>query len=208
MIEKIRKSRGPLIAHLVWGTLNFAICALLALSKGGHPPAIAFLPLVAIVWAVGHAAIWAAGRIAARGRRIASVAGNGARAWPPGLIVVLVLTGLAGAIGIIQLVVSVAMRELYPSGPLGIWGLTMAIWIAHGACFAGVLSRKRWARYLSTVLALGWIALLAVQIVDHLVHARRIEPLEMTIAAGLVLILAAFASHLMTSKRIRPFLSG
>ena len=208
MTESARKSRVPLVAHVVWGIAGLAICALLVLSRGGHPPAIVFLPLAVIVWAVGHAAIWAAARIAARGRRIASEAGLGAQGWPPALVAVLVLTGLASAVGIVQLVVTLVMGSLYPTGPPGMWTLTMVLWIVHGVCFAGVLLRKRWSRHLSAVLSIGWAALLIVQIVDHLVHGRRVDAVEMSVAVAIVLALAAIAFHLYASERVRSFLAG
>lgn len=208
MTERVRKSRGPLIAHWLWGLLAVSMCALLVLSRGGHPPAIVFLPLVGIVWAAGHVAIWVAGRIAARGRRIASRTGHGAEKWPAGLVAVLVLTGFASGVGIVQLVVSAALRELYPAGAPGIWGLMVSIWIVHGACFAGVLLRKRWSRYLSTALALGWAALLVRQIIDYLMYSRRIDAPELAMVIGLVLVLVAFAYHLMASRRIRRILDA
>lgn len=207
MTEKVHKSRGPLIAHAVWGVIGFSLCVLFALVPGGHPPLMIFIPLIVAVWFVGHIAIWGAGRIAARGRRAAIEADAEARAWPLGLVAVLVLAGIAGAIGLLQLVVSVLMRELYPFDPPGLWAFTMTIWIAHGACFVGLLLRKRWSRYLCAALPLGWAALLVVQIVDHLAHGRPAEPVEMTIAVGLMLLLSAFACYLITSKRIELILS-
>jgi tetrahydromethanopterin S-methyltransferase subunit F len=204
---KPRYSRGPLIAHSVWGAIGFSICVLFAVVPGGHPPLMIFIPLVAAVWFVGHVAIWGAGRIAARGRRAALEAGTEARAWPLGLVAGLALAGIASAIGLLQLVASVLMRELYPFDPPGLWALTMAIWIAHGACFVGLLLRRRWSRYLCAALPLGWAALLAVQIVDHLAHGRPAEPVEMTIAVALVLLLSAFAWYLIASERIKLILS-
>lgn len=207
MTDEVRKSRGPLIAHTVWGAIGLSLCVLLALVPGGHPPLMIFIPLVAAVWVAGHVFIWGAGRIAALGRRRAS-AGNGARAWPWGLMVVLVLTGFACAIGIVQIVVSALMRELYPYRLPGLWALTMAIWIAHGAGFVGLLLRKRWSRYLCAALPLGWTALLAVNTVDHLAHGRPVHATELGIAVGLMLLLTAFGYYLIASKRIRSFLTA
>jgi len=204
--EKVRKSRAPHIAHAVWGVIGFSICVLFALVPGGHPPLLIFIPLVAAAWFVGHIAIWGAGRIAARGRRAAFEADAEARAWPFGLVVVLVLAGIACAIGLLQLVMSVLMHELYPFDPPGLWAFTMTIWIAHGAVFVGLLLRRRWSRYVCAALPLGWAVLLAVQIVDHLSHGRPVEPVELVIAIGVVLLLSAFAWYLITSKRIKLIL--
>lgn len=199
--------RGPLIAHTVWGIVGFSICVLLALVPGGHPPLMIFIPLVAAVWFVGHVATWGAGRIAARGRQAALEGDTGARSWPLALVAVLVLAGIAGAIGLLQLVVSVLMRELYPFDPPQLWAITMAIWIAHGTCFVGLLLRRRWSRYVCAALPLGWAVLLVVQIVDHLAHGRPVEPVEMSIAVAMVLLLSAFAWYLIASARIKRILS-
>ena len=207
MTAKPRVSRGPLIAHSVWGVIGFSICVLLALVPGGHPPLIIFIPLVAAVWFVGHVAIWGSGHIAARGRETALEGDTGARAWPLALVAVLVLAGIASAIGLLQLVVSVLMRELYPFDPPQLWAFTMAIWITHGVCFVGLLLRRRWSRYLCAALPLGWAALLVVQIVDHLAHGRPVEAVEMSIAVAMVLLLSAFAWYLIASTRIRQILS-
>jgi hypothetical protein len=187
----------------VWGSINVAICLLLALAGGGHPPPLIFLPLVVGVWVVGHGAIWIVGRIAARGRRSAPEDGGGVIAWPPGLILALVLTGFAGAIGIIQVVVTLLIGELYPFRLPGLWAITMFIWIVHGACFVGLLLRQRWSRWLCAALPLAWAALLAAQIVDHLVRGSPIDPAELAIVVVLILALTLFATYLARARRVR-----
>ena len=201
MNEKRQRSRGVRIAHGVWGSINFAICLLLVLAGGGHPPPMIFVPVVAVVWLVGHVFIWISGRIAAIGRR--SAPEGGVVSWPPVLIIALVLTGLASALGIIQVTVSVFMSELYPFRQAPLWAITMAIWILHGACFVGLLLRKRWSQWLVAALPLGWAALLVLQIGEHLVRGYPIDPTELAIVVALVTVLSLFAWYLARSRRVR-----
>jgi hypothetical protein len=186
----------------VWGAIGFSICVLPVLAGGGHPPPLIFLPLVVAVWAVGHGAIWVTGRIAARGRRSAPEEGGGVIAWPLGLKLALILTGFASAVGIIQIVVTLLIGELYPFRLPGLWAITMVIWITHGACFVGLLLRKRWSRWLCAALPLAWAALLAAQIVDHLVRGSPVDPTELVIVLVLILVLSLFGYSLARSKRV------
>jgi hypothetical protein len=202
MNDKRKWGKGVIIAHGVWGAIGFSICVLLVLAGGGHPPPLIFLPLVVAVWAVGHGAIWVTGRIAVRGRRSVREEGGGVIAWPLGLKLALILTGFASAIGIIQIVVTLLIGALYPFRLPGLWAITMVIWIAHGACFVGLLLRKRWSRWLCAALPLAWAALLAAQIVDHLVRGSPIDPTELVIVLVLILVLSLFGYYLARSKRV------
>lgn len=202
MSNKRTWGKGVLIAHGVWALLNFSLCVLLVLAGGGHPPPMIFLPLVAAVWAVGHGLIWVVGRIAARGRRAAPEKGGGVMAWPIGLKLALVLTGFASSIGVIQVVVTLLVGELYPFRLPGLWALTLAIWIAHGTCFVGLLLRKRWSRWLCAALPLAWAALLAAQIADHLVRGSPIDSTELAVVVALIVALVLYGCYLARSPRV------
>ncbi len=203
MSETRESEKGKLIAHSVWGIIGFSSCLLLALAGGGHPAPIIFVPVVAGVWAVGHGVIWIVGRIAASGRRSAPGDGSGVLSWPPGLKLALALTGAASAIGLIQVLGSVLMTEWYPFRLPALWATTMAIWIAHGACFVGMLLRKSWSRPLCAALPLAWAALLIVQMADHLLKDSRTDVPGLAIAVVLVLLLILFGYYLAASKRVR-----
>ncbi len=73
------------VAHAVWAAIGVAVCLLLILTgRKGHPPAVIFLPLVLVAWAMGHGLIWGALRLAAAGRRKTASAADG-QSWPRGL---------------------------------------------------------------------------------------------------------------------------
>ncbi len=205
MLLIARGERRPAVlwAHGLWGALGLSICLLLALAGGGHPPPIVFVPVVVAVWATGHGAIWATGRIAARGRRSREADGRVVTASPLLLKLALALTGLAGAIGLVQVVASLLLSELYPFRLPGLWVLAMAIWTAHAACFVGLLLRKRWSRLLCAALPLAWAALLAKQIVEHLASGTSSDPGELLIAVALIVLLVVFGGYLAASKRVK-----
>ena len=52
-------------------------------------------------------------------------------------------------------------------------------------------------------LPLAWAALLAVQIVDHLLRGSPIDPTELVIVVVLILVLCFFGYYLARSKRVR-----
>ena len=203
MGETRESGKGKLIAHGVWGVIGFSSCLLLALAGGGHPAPIIFVPVVAAAWALGHGAIWIVGRMAARGRRSAPGDGSGVMSWPPGLKLALALTGAASVIGLVQVSGSVLMTEWYPFRQPALWATTMAIWMAHGACFVGMLLRKSWSRPLCAALPLAWAALLISQIADHLLRDSRTDVSGLVISVVLVLLLILFGYYLASSKRVR-----
>ncbi|MDX1512230.1 MAG: hypothetical protein R3174_00665 [Gammaproteobacteria bacterium] len=193
--------------HLAWAVIAVAACGLLIFSGGGHPPPVVFLPVVIVVWAGGHGALLLLGKLAVRGRAEARKAGAGSDSWPPALMVVLLATGIAALVGVVQLGGSLFLGKLYPfKGAL--WGMTMAVWLAHLACFAGLLLRRRWAGKCSALLATGWGLLMAVQIVGYLYRGQRISVAEIGLAAAIMSAMFVFGAYLWFSGRVSAFLSA
>jgi hypothetical protein len=193
------------VTHLIWAVLCLAACGVLIFAGGeGHPPAIILLPVVLAVWAVGHGGLWIVRRLAVRGR---SRVGVVALSWPPGLIVAAIGTGFTSAFGVLLLFATLfqwkAERLLTP-----LWLTMAAIWVAHGACFAGLLLRRTWSRLFVALLCLGWAALLVVQIVENWVHGSPIKAPELALMVVLISIGALFGWHLARSQRIKAFLAG
>jgi hypothetical protein len=174
------------------------------MSPGGHPPAILPLPLVLVIWALGHGVIWGIARLAARGKAEAGVDSR----WPPALIVALIGTGIIAAAGLVQLVTTLMLVGQYPfEGALWIFALVVAV--AHGACFVGLLLRHARSAPGTALLAVGWALLLGWLVLEDALYTARFGSAEAVgygaaLVAGILLVL--LARHLVASPRIRTFL--
>jgi hypothetical protein len=175
------------VAHAVWAAVCICVCLLLvSAGRQGHPPAVILLPVVFVVWAVGHGLIWGALRLAAAGRRKGAGAADG-QLWPLGLKVAAVCTAAVALLGVAQ------------------WAAMLLVWLVHAACFAALLLRRRWSRPLSAALAFGWAALLGVQVAEHFRRASS-DTTGLFIAVALMVSLLLFGFHLVSSSKARSFL--
>jgi len=97
--------------------------------------------------------------------------------------------------------------NLYPYPGAGVWTEMLAVSLAHGACFAGLLLRRRWSRLPSAMLAFGWALLLVSQIVEHLPLRALSEATELLIACGILLLLLLLGLYLVASREVKSFLT-
>jgi hypothetical protein len=193
------------VAHAVWAAVCICVCLLLvSAGRQGHPPAVILLPVVFVVWAVGHGLIWGALRLAAAGRRKGAGAADG-QLWPLGLKVAAVCTAAVALLGVAQVVGTVLTRKWYPFGQAGEWAAMLLVSLVHAACFAALLLRRRWSRPLSAALAFGWAALLGVQVAEHFRRASS-DTTGLFIAVALMVSLLLFGFHLVSSSKARSFL--
>ncbi len=189
------------VLHLLWALPCLAVTILLALATDGHPPGIIFVPVAVAVWLLGHGVLWITRILGERGQ---SSRGVGTR-WPVSVIVAVVGTGVATFIGILAMA--------WPL--LGGAGLTSSqipylavAWVIHTSAFAGLLTRKNWARWISGILSAGWGSIMTVQILDHLLNARPVTLLELIAAVGITALLFGLASHLVFGKGPREFMDS
>ncbi len=195
------------VAHAAWAVLAVALSLFLAFTKGGHPPLIFLLPPVLVVWVVGHFAIWGVRWLAAKGRRLASGTAGEGRPWPVGLRLALLGTGVGTSIGVFQLLMTALQGELYPFHYASLWAVMLAVWLVHGACFAGLLLRRRWSRFMGAMLAFGWAMLLASQIAEHLPRGASSDTAGLLIAFGMMVVILLFGLHLAASREVKSFLT-
>lgn len=191
-------------AHILWALLAGVACALLIVGGGGHPPPIIFVPVVGVVWVTGHIALWGVRWLVIKGRVLGADAEGQARSWPPGLIIALIGTGAASSLGVLQLVITVFLRERFPFRD-AFWTIMMIAWLAHGTCFSGLLLRRAWSQWTSAMLCLGWALLLVWQILEAMLRRSRVNPVEFLLAVALLALLTALGYHLLTSKRVQAF---
>jgi hypothetical protein len=202
--------RRPLrFAHLIWALIGLAASVFLIVFGGeGHPPGIVLLPVVWVLWALGHGGLWLVRRLAVRGRR-SGAAGWGAAvpSWPPGLLLAAFGAGAATAAGVFPVLSTLfQLKEGRYLEPL--WLVMTATWAAHGVGLAGLLLRRGWSGIYAALLCFGWVALLGAQIVDHLIRGSRIQMGELAIVCALMVMGVLFGWHLVTSRRIKDFLAS
>jgi hypothetical protein len=82
----------------------------------------------------------------------------------------------------------------------------LAVWLAHSACFAGLLLRQRWSGLLSATLVAGWALLLGRQIAEHLAAINAADTAGILMASGLLVLLVLFAAYLARSHEVKAFL--
>lgn len=194
-------------SHFVWAVIGTAVCIVLA-QGGGHPPGIILIPPALVVWIAGHGVLWAIRRLVLTGRVFAAGSGNQRAPWPIVLIVVLLGTGVASSVGLIQLVGTIVDgRQYLFRGEM--WTVTMVIWSLHGLCFVALLLRRPLARWVTALLSSGWAALFAWQLFDHF-HRRTatVAWSELAIAIGLMCVLILLGYYTLASKRVRAFLAS
>lgn len=199
-----RKRQG--VAHGAWAAIAIIVSLFMIFSEqSGDPPLMVFLPLVLIIWAVGHFVIWAVQWLAARGRHMVSMSGVVLKPWPIGLRLALIGTGIPAGIGVFQVLMTGLQRTWYPYPDASLWAVMFSVWLAHGVCFAGMLLRQQWSRLASAILACGWALLLAKQIVEHLPPRVSSDTRELMIAVLLMVLLLLFGLHLVASRKVKSF---
>lgn len=195
--------------HIAWAALAIIACGTLALvPQVGHPPPVALVPVVLVLWLIGHAVIWALAWLNQRGRRSISLHGARPRRWPLALLAALMGTGAVAIAGLLQLLGSALQQRLYPYPDLMLWLVCLLVCAVHTVCLVGLLLRKPSSRTLSAALALGWAGLLAAQIFEHRASLARITAADNVLAIGLLALLLALAVNLLTSRSVRLFYEG
>ena len=203
------KNRMGRVLHAAWAVLAVVVSLLMifALNKG-HPPLIVFLPLVVLVWAIGHLGIWCVMRLIARGKRVAIETGSEGRSWTVGLRLAVIGTGILTSAGVFQIIVTGYLGRLYPYHYVNLWTIMLIIKLVHATCFVGLLLRQKWSRLTSALLAFGWAMLMALQIAEHLPLSAPTGLTELMIAFGIMVFLFILGVHLIVSRKVKSFLKN
>jgi hypothetical protein len=116
----------------------------------------------------------------------------------------LIGTGLVSCQGLVQAGGTLLLSNWYPfAGTL--WVVAMAVSLAHGACFVGLLLRRPWSRPVTAALSIAWSLLLVWQISEQLVHGYRINLAEYAILFVGIALLSFLGYHILSSRRIKAF---
>lgn len=208
MIDSPKDRRGRTL-HAVWAVLAVVVSLLMIFTiNKGHPPLIVFLPLVVLVWVIGHLGIWCVVRLIAKGMRVAIETGSGGRSWPVGLLLAVIGTGVLTSAGVFQIIVTGYLGRLYPYHYVNLWTIMLVIKLVHAACLVGLLLRQKWSRLTSALLAFGWAMLMALQIAEHLPLRNPTSLTELMIAFGIMVSLFILGIHLIVSRKVKSFLKN
>lgn len=203
------KNRRHFAAHTAWATFAFVVSILMIFTiNKGHPPLIIFLPLVILVWIVGHFAIWGVMWLTVKGRHVVNGVRSGDRAWPVGLWLAVIGTGVFTSLGVFQILVTGYLGRPYPYHYANLWAIMLVIELVHAACFVGLLLRKQWSRHMSGLLAFGWAMLLASQIAEHLPPRAPLNISELMIAIGIMVLLFILGLYFFISRKMKSCLKN
>ena len=170
---------------------------------GGHPPAIILVPVVLVVWGLGHAGIWLVRFLVVKGRRLAVDAGLESVRWPWALVVAALGCSIVIMIGLVM-----SLSALFGQARLsGSWGFVVAaVFLLHLACFVTILLRRASARYLIGLAALVWTVQIGQEAVFRITRGNELDAGAVAPPLVAIVMLAALACHVLASARVQDFL--
>lgn len=186
--------------HIIWAIAGIAASALVIFSKGGHPPAMVFLPAVVGAWLLGHLMLWVSQLIARRSSKSIFAEQMTRQRWPPVVVLVTVILGLtAFASTVIAIILYVRISTQDQASLLAVLAAASAI------LFLGLLMRKNWARLIVIVLLISAAVLVAIEMGRTIWKGYSYPMNDWMIASGIVIILLGLGLHLLKSKRVRMY---
>ena len=192
--------------HFVWAGLAIVACLTLVLvPQRGHPPPIALLPAVVLLWLTGHVVIWALSWLYGKGQGSVPSLGGASKRWPLALVVSAVGAGAGAVVGLLQLLGSAVNQRWYPYPDPALWTASLLACTAHAVCLAGLLLRRPWSRALSAMLALGWAVLVGAQVVEHSAPPANLASSDNLLAIGLLALFVALAGNLLLSRSVKAY---
>lgn len=187
--------------HALVAMLGLAVCAILASSDSGHPPASVFLPLAIAAWLVIHLFLGLTQAFASKGRQRAQTLGTDTQKWPAVLVLV---------------VFACSALFLYGSGGLVEWWLSNEAWrpfqyrhllvvVTAFVCLTGILLRRDWGRLVAAAASILVTVFLAYRIVPEFFTAKSLSIGLAIYAVALIASFALLGVYLLRSDRIKSF---
>jgi hypothetical protein len=190
--------------HAVWAIIGASSCILLAAAKGGHPPAIVFVPIAAAIWLAGHLLLWLSHKLAIRGKNLAQSKNIAPGKWP---VTIILLAIVCGAIFIFGLF-GIAWQLLFERDWLRELAIPVLYWIPASVCFFGILLRRDWSRILAGSGFMLVAAILLFEMVASAMRGYRNSTTEWLMVVAIFFLLVLFGLYILRSSRIKAFYSG
>ena len=187
--------------HAIWAIIGCGLSILLASATGGHPPGLVFVPVVIVIWIVGHALLWASRKLAVRGKSKVGKSEAASGKWP---ILLTRFVSLCGVVFIFGLF-GFGWKVLYKRE----WQLTLVvplvIWLVASLCFFGTLLRRDWSRLLAGSGLVVFAAILLYEMVTSFMRGYHYSLVEWTTAIILFALLALIGHYFLRASRIKAF---
>ncbi len=189
--------------HIVWAIFGASVCILLATAKGGHPPALVFIPIAAAIWLFGHILLWGSRKLAIRGKLLTDSSNTAKDKWPLALIFLTFIFGIVFTSGLFGIV----WRVLFESNRLHELAIPLAVWIPSSLCFFGILTRQNWSRFLAGYGPIVVAVILLYEMIASYMRGYRNSNTEWLIAVVVFIILVLFGQYILRSSSIKAFFS-
>ena len=190
--------------HGVWAIIGAGSCILLAAAKGGHPPAIVFVPVAVAIWLTGHLLLWLSHRLAIRGKSLAESRNIASGKWPLAIILLVLVFGTIFIFGLFGII----WQLLFERDALLKLTIPLSYWIPSSICFFGILLRKDWSRILAGSGFLLLAAILLFEMVASAMRAYRNSTTEWLMAIAIFTLLVWFGQYVLRSEKIKAFYSS
>lgn len=184
--------------HVVWALIGCTVSILLASAKG-HPPGLAFVPIVLAIWLTGHGVLWLSRRLATKGKYGRTDVVNDR--WPLLLIMFVCLFGMVFIFGIFGFGWHIFSGQRWRLEMF----LLLVFWICSSLCFFGILLRRNWARILTGAVFAALAAMLLSEMVASFIRGYKNTAAEWLTAVSMFIVLVMIGRHVLRSERIRRF---
>ena len=190
--------------HGVWAIIGAGSCILLAAAKGGHPPGLVFVPVVAVIWLAGHLLLWMSHRLAIRGKSLAESRNIASGKWPLTIIFLVLVFGVIFIFGLFGII----WQVLFERDSLHDLAIPLFYWIPSSICFFGILLRQDWSRILAGSGFMLVAAILLFEMAASAMRAYRNSITEWLMVIAIFILLVLFGQYVLRSKKIKAFYTG
>jgi len=189
--------------QIVWAIIGASICILLASAKGGHPPGLVLVPIVAAIWLAGHVLLWISRKLAIRGKYVSDSSNIVTNKCPMTLILLVFVFGIVFIFGLFGIV----WQVLFEPNRLQELSIPFTVWIPSSLCFFGILLRVNWSRILAGSGFIVVAVILLYEMIASFLRGYRNSSTEWLIVIVLFILLVLFGLYILRSSSIKAFFS-